>query len=69
MKIKTKKVDTNWEKLKDCLKYELLASKKVIKEAKKGKRWIECYKYEETCSTVSWVLDEIENLEEKGELL
>ena len=64
----TKKI-FNLEELKDILKLKIKLANTGLRKAKKRKDWYDCIVYQQTTSTINWILDEIKSIEEEGEAL
>lgn len=58
-----------WELIKECLNYEQKSLKRNLKSAKKNDSFHEASSFREELGTIEWLLEEIENIEDKGELL
>jgi hypothetical protein len=73
-KISIKEVDAvswedKWKKLRKCLELEVTLCDKGIKESLHMTDYYDAARIHEDRATVNWVLDEMENIEIKGECL
>lgn len=61
--------ELKWKMLMKCLQTEVKLCNKCIKDAVKRKQYDEAHDAWSDKTTVEWVLDEMENIEEKGTCL
>ena len=59
---KAKSFKSKWKMLSDCLAYEIKATLKTLKTAKKNEDFEECLKQKASLLTLQWIEEELESI-------
>lgn len=58
-----------WKKLKDCINLEKKLASKELSRYRKNNDFVECLEAKNHIASMDWVENEMENLEDTGEVL